>query len=269
MCTFGLSGCCVKPHCHTRLLQRRGSHTTRELQMHSSMPQHFITRKIPRENPHREVQNLSDDKRETKAGGFWAPTLRAPTLQAPSPSGVPQTAGRHPSGKQPFGDSAFSGPRGFRDSGFGGSADTLRGFTLRGKQRASGVQLSKQRPPGVQLHANNNCKGSAQQTAIKKFKQSANQRRGGLKEKSKQAAQKIQAISKQRQRSAQQTAARGFKHLANLNFGQSRFSSAQSILAQRGFSSAHSGQSSAWHTVGFGGSALHTYGNGGSAQLAQ
>ena len=83
MCTFGLSGCRVKP----RRLRGRGF--TRQLPVLQN------TTKIPREDTQRETKRAKmeagDEKKKKKKR---APTLRAPTLRGPHPS-VPHHSGPH------------------------------------------------------------------------------------------------------------------------------------------------------------------------------
>ena len=106
MCTFGLSGCRVKPRRPTRL-GRRGSHTTaRELQtctFHG--PGASNTTKIPRKEPKRE-------KEERK---LWREEEKKARNFGLHPSGL------HPSGLHPLRGSTFSrfGPPTFGAPTFG------------------------------------------------------------------------------------------------------------------------------------------------------
>ena len=108
MCTFGLSGCCVKPQ---RLRGRRGFTRQPEnsKRAHLSVPAlqtpPKFNEKTPREG---RKERMLRREREKKARNFGPPTLRAPTLRAP-PFG-PHPSGPHPSGKQPSGPPHFWPP---------------------------------------------------------------------------------------------------------------------------------------------------------------
>ena len=81
MCTFGLSGCRVKPR---RLRGRRGF-TRQPENSKRERPGASNTAKIPREDPQRgKKRRILRRDREKKARNFGPPTLRAPTLRTPT-----------------------------------------------------------------------------------------------------------------------------------------------------------------------------------------
>ena len=105
MCTFGLSGCRVKPR---RLRGRRGFTQQPDSKRAHLRPRRFQT---PREDPQRDAERAKRwREREKKARNFGLPTLRGPTLQGPTLSGP-----------HPFGAPLFLGlgPPPFRGPPFG------------------------------------------------------------------------------------------------------------------------------------------------------
>ena len=104
MCTFGLSGCRVKPRRPTRP-GRRGSHTTaRELQTCTfegpGLQKHHqnSTRRPPRERRKNEISG----GREKKARNFGPSHPSAPTLRAPFGPPFFLGSGPHPFGPPPL-----------------------------------------------------------------------------------------------------------------------------------------------------------------------
>ena len=133
MCTFGLSGCRVKPRRPHQTGPPGLAHDSpRTPNVHISGHRRFkhhqnSTKKTKRDG--KRIKNCGG--RGKKSAKFWAPTVRAPTLRAPTLRG-PTTSGPHffwVCPLSPWGDP----PRGPHPSGappFGGP--TLRGSTLRG-----------------------------------------------------------------------------------------------------------------------------------------
>ena len=84
MCTFGLSGCRVKPRAPP---DRAAGARTRQPELQTCTfqgPGASNTTKIPREDPQRgKKERILRREREKKARNFGPPTLRAATLRAP------------------------------------------------------------------------------------------------------------------------------------------------------------------------------------------
>ena len=110
MCTFGLSGCRVKP--------RRPHQTGPPGLAHDNQrtPNAHIrgswrfknTTKIPREDTQRDTERAKRwREREEKARNFGPPTLRGPPPFGPPPLRGPTLSGPHPFGAPPFGAPLF------------------------------------------------------------------------------------------------------------------------------------------------------------------
>ena len=138
MCTFGLSGCRVKPR---RLRGRRGftGQPENSKRAHLSAPTLQTPPKFHERTPkERKKKENCGGRREKKARNFGPPTLRGSTLRGSTLRG-PTLRGPHPSGPPPFGAPLFLGfgppPFGPTVSRFG--ASTIRGPTLRGPHTLS------------------------------------------------------------------------------------------------------------------------------------
>ena len=145
MCTFGLSGCRVKPR-RPHQTGRRGSHTTaRELQTCTfqgtcASKHHQNSTRRP---PERHRNSETEAGKGRKSAKFWASHP-----SGPHPFGAPPFRGPTLSGPHPFGAPPFRGPtlRGSTFSRFGPPThrgSTLRGSTLRGGAQKGGTPMGK------------------------------------------------------------------------------------------------------------------------------
>ena len=143
MCTFGLSGCCVKPAAALPIHSRQGFTRQPESskRAHLTGPRRFKTppkfqEKTPREGRKERILRRESEKKKREILAP-PPTLRAPTLWAPPPLGShssgpplflflgPHPSGSHPSGPHPSEPTPLELPLSLRPTSWVPHAHTL------------------------------------------------------------------------------------------------------------------------------------------------